>query len=64
MAVIKCFVVPFKFVQDDSATPYSLTAENQPWPFGKSLNLLWGDELLVPSELKWRFKFEALESIR
>ncbi|KAL5522389.1 hypothetical protein ACEPAG_8405 [Sanghuangporus baumii] len=51
---------PVRFVQQDGPIPYCLVADSQPWPFGKTLGLTWGDERLVPSELKWTFKFSSI----
>ncbi|KAL5480685.1 hypothetical protein ACEPAI_9625 [Sanghuangporus weigelae] len=51
---------PVRFVQEDGPVPYCLVADSQPWPFGKTLGLTWGDERLVPSELKWTFKFSSI----
>ena len=55
---------PLKFVQEDGPVKYTLIAENRPWPFGKSLDLVWGEERLITSETKWTFKFKTLSESR
>ena len=37
---------------------FTIGAEREKWKFGKGLKLMWGDELVRPSDDKWVFVFE------
>ncbi|KAI0630988.1 hypothetical protein C8Q77DRAFT_1198982 [Trametes polyzona] len=38
---------------------YTLTATHAPWPFGKRVSFMWGDDRLQTCEDKWTFVFKV-----
>ncbi|KAH9050270.1 hypothetical protein EDB84DRAFT_594842 [Lactarius hengduanensis] len=40
---------------------YNLRCTLKPWPYGKTLELKWGEIWLTPSEEKWQVLFETTD---